>query len=152
MGKHKKERIRSLTKEYIEKSKRTEALKDLTLDIYKGQITAILGHSGAGKSTLLNILSGLCVPNKVSENSFIGSLLQIFLLDEPTAGLDPFSRHRVWNLLKERKADRVVLFSTQFMDEADILADRKVFISKGKLKCVGSSLFLKKKWGIGYHL
>ncbi|XP_003786658.1 ATP-binding cassette sub-family A member 8 [Otolemur garnettii] len=77
---------------------------------------------------------------------------QIFLLDEPTAGLDPFSRHQVWNLLKECKKDRVVLFSTQFMDEADILADRKVFLSKGKLKCAGSSLFLKKKWGIGYHL
>uniref|UniRef100_A0A452T804 ATP binding cassette subfamily A member 8 n=1 Tax=Ursus maritimus TaxID=29073 RepID=A0A452T804_URSMA len=77
---------------------------------------------------------------------------QVFLLDEPTAGLDPFSRHQVWNLLKERKADRVILFSTQFMDEADILADRKVFLSKGKLRCAGSSLFLKKKWGIGYHL
>ncbi|XP_039085745.1 ATP-binding cassette sub-family A member 8 [Hyaena hyaena] len=77
---------------------------------------------------------------------------QVFLLDEPTAGLDPFSRHLVWNLLKEWKADRVILFSTQFMDEADILADRKVFLSCGKLKCAGSSLFLKKKWGIGYHL
>uniref|UniRef100_G1Q7X7 ATP-binding cassette sub-family A member 8-like n=2 Tax=Myotis lucifugus TaxID=59463 RepID=G1Q7X7_MYOLU len=77
---------------------------------------------------------------------------QIFLLDEPTAGLDPFSRHQVWNLLKERKMDRVIVFSTQFIDEADILADRKVFLSKGKLKCAGSSLFLKKKWGIGYHL
>ncbi|XP_066091782.1 ABC-type organic anion transporter ABCA8-like [Saccopteryx bilineata] len=76
----------------------------------------------------------------------------VFLLDEPTAGLDPFSRYRVWNLLKERKRNRVILFSTQFMDEADILADRKVFLSKGKLKCAGSSLFLKKKWGIGYHL
>ncbi|XP_047400549.1 ABC-type organic anion transporter ABCA8-like isoform X2 [Sciurus carolinensis] len=77
---------------------------------------------------------------------------QMFLLDEPTAGMDPFSRHRIWNLLKERKTDRVILFSTQFMDEADILADRKVFLSKGKLKCAGSSLFLKKKWGIGYQL
>ncbi|EFB17327.1 hypothetical protein PANDA_015210, partial [Ailuropoda melanoleuca] len=77
---------------------------------------------------------------------------EVFLLDEPTAGLDPFSRHQVWNLLKERKADRVILFSTQFMDEADILADRKVFLSEGKLRCAGSSLFLKKKWGIGYHL
>lgn len=48
--------------------------------------------------------------------------VQILLLDEPTAGSDPLSRHRVWNLLKERKLDRVILFSTQFMDEADILA------------------------------
>uniref|UniRef100_A0A8C4MPU7 ATP binding cassette subfamily A member 9 n=1 Tax=Equus asinus asinus TaxID=83772 RepID=A0A8C4MPU7_EQUAS len=77
---------------------------------------------------------------------------QVLLLDEPTAGSDPLSRHQVWNLLKERKSDRVILFSTQFMDEADILADRKVFISNGRLKCAGSSLFLKKKWGIGYHL
>ncbi|XP_006886316.1 PREDICTED: ATP-binding cassette sub-family A member 9-like [Elephantulus edwardii] len=77
---------------------------------------------------------------------------QILLLDEPTAGLDPFSRHQVWNLLKERKSGHVILFSTQFMDEADILADRKVFLSGGRLKCAGSSLFLKKKWGIGYHL
>uniref|UniRef100_A0A8C6WD88 ATP-binding cassette, sub-family A member 9 n=1 Tax=Nannospalax galili TaxID=1026970 RepID=A0A8C6WD88_NANGA len=77
---------------------------------------------------------------------------QILLLDEPTAGLDPLSRHRVWSLLKERKAERVIVFSTQFMDEADILADRKVFISNGRLRCAGSSLFLKKKWGIGYHL
>lgn len=57
------------------------------------------------------------------ENLFIyTSLLQVLLLDEPTAGLDPFSRHQVWNLLKERKIDHVILFSTQFMDEADILA------------------------------
>ncbi|XP_012588530.1 PREDICTED: ATP-binding cassette sub-family A member 9 isoform X2 [Condylura cristata] len=77
---------------------------------------------------------------------------QVLLLDEPTAGSDPLSRHCVWSLLKERKSDRVILFSTQFMDEADILADRKVFISNGKLKCAGSSLFLKQKWGIGYHL
>ncbi|EHB07722.1 ATP-binding cassette sub-family A member 9 [Heterocephalus glaber] len=77
---------------------------------------------------------------------------QVLLLDELTAGLDPLSRHHLWNFLKERKSDRVILFSTQFMDEADILADRKVLISHGRLKCAGSSLFLKKRWGIGYHL
>ncbi|XP_075034209.1 ABC-type organic anion transporter ABCA8-like isoform X2 [Mixophyes fleayi] len=77
---------------------------------------------------------------------------QVLLLDEPTAGLDPCSRHQVWAILKERKADRVTLLSTQFMDEADILSDRKAVISSGRLKCVGTSLFLKRKWGIGYHL
>uniref|UniRef100_A0A452TPH1 ATP binding cassette subfamily A member 6 n=1 Tax=Ursus maritimus TaxID=29073 RepID=A0A452TPH1_URSMA len=77
---------------------------------------------------------------------------QILLLDEPTAGLDPFSRHRVWSFLKERKAGRVILLSTNLMDEADILADRKVIMSNGRLKCAGSSVFLKRKWGLGYHL
>ncbi|ERE69073.1 ATP-binding cassette sub-family A member 5-like protein [Cricetulus griseus] len=77
---------------------------------------------------------------------------EILLLDEPTAGMDPCSRHIVWNLLKYRKANRVTLFSTHFMDEADILADRKAVISQGMLKCVGSSIFLKSKWGIGYRL
>lgn len=38
------------------------------------------------------------------------------------------------------------------MDEADILADRKAVISRGRLRCCGSSLFLKNKFGIGYHL
>ncbi|XP_056407478.1 ABC-type organic anion transporter ABCA8-like isoform X2 [Hyla sarda] len=76
----------------------------------------------------------------------------VLLLDEPTAGLDPCSRHHVWAKLKERKGDRVTVLSTQFMDEADILADQKAVISSGRLKCMGSSLFLKRKWGIGYHL
>uniref|UniRef100_A0A8C4MKG9 ABC transporter domain-containing protein n=1 Tax=Equus asinus asinus TaxID=83772 RepID=A0A8C4MKG9_EQUAS len=77
---------------------------------------------------------------------------QVLLLDEPTAGLDPFSRHQVWSFLKERKADRVILLTTNFMDEADILADRKVIMSNGRLKCAGSSVFLKRRWGLGYHL
>mgnify|MGYP001800226925 FL=1 len=38
------------------------------------------------------------------------------------------------------------------MDEADILADRKAIVSGGKLKCCGSSLYLKTKFGIGYNL
>ncbi|KAG8505142.1 ATP-binding cassette sub-family A member 6, partial [Galemys pyrenaicus] len=77
---------------------------------------------------------------------------QVLILDEPTAGLDPFSRHQIWSFLKERKANRVILLSTNFMDEADLLADRKVIMSSGILKCAGSSMFLKRRWGLGYHL
>uniref|UniRef100_A0A7N8X9J3 Cholesterol transporter ABCA5 n=1 Tax=Mastacembelus armatus TaxID=205130 RepID=A0A7N8X9J3_9TELE len=77
---------------------------------------------------------------------------KILLLDEPTAGMDPCSRHQVWSLLKSRRAGRVTVLSTHYMDEADILADRKAVISQGHLKCVGSSLYLKIKCGVGYHL
>ncbi|NXR03840.1 ABCAA protein, partial [Sagittarius serpentarius] len=232
-------RLNNIKKVYKKKDKKTEALRGLSLNIYEGQITALLGHGGAGKTTLLNVLSGLTLPSEgsatiynyklseigdreeiremigicpqlniqfevltVKENlktfaeikgikskeverevqnilelldisniqdtqaeklsggqkrklSFGIAMLgnpQVLFLDEPTAGLDPLSRHQVWSLLKEHRAGRVILFSTQFMDEADILADRQAFISHGRLKCVGSSLFLKKKWGIGYHL
>lgn len=77
---------------------------------------------------------------------------KILLLDEPTAGMDPCSRHQVWTLLKSRRTERVTVLSTHYMDEADILADRKAVISQGQLKCVGSSLYLKTKCGVGYHL
>ncbi|CAG5124847.1 unnamed protein product, partial [Candidula unifasciata] len=83
--------------------------------------------------------------------ALIGDPKFIFL-DEPTAGMDPFSRRLLWSLLKRMKEGRLVLLTTHFMDEADILADRKAFIRRGKLRCCGSSLFLKNKFGVGYHL
>jgi ATP-binding cassette subfamily A (ABC1) protein 5 len=47
---------------------------------------------------------------------------------------------------------QVILLTTHFMDEADILADRKAIIHDGQLMCMGSSLFLKKRFGVGYFL
>ena len=44
------------------------------------------------------------------------------------------------------------MLSTHHMDEADILGDRIAIISAGKLKCYGTSLFLKTTFGDGYHL
>jgi ATP-binding cassette subfamily A (ABC1) protein 5 len=46
----------------------------------------------------------------------------VILLDEPTAGMDPVSRRQVWSYLQSLKSDHVILFTTQFMDEADTLA------------------------------
>ncbi|XP_076675043.1 cholesterol transporter ABCA5 isoform X2 [Andrena cerasifolii] len=77
---------------------------------------------------------------------------KIIILDEPTAGVDPYSRRQMWSFLQSRRHGKVILLTTHFMDEADILADRKAVISRGKLRCCGSSLFLKNKFGIGYHL
>lgn len=77
---------------------------------------------------------------------------KIIILDEPTAGVDPYSRRHMWSVLQNRRHGKVILLTTHFMDEADILADRKAVVSKGKLRCCGSSLFLKNKFGIGYHL
>ncbi|KAI2474243.1 ATP binding cassette (ABC) protein subfamily A member [Diabrotica virgifera virgifera] len=77
---------------------------------------------------------------------------KIVILDEPTAGVDPYSRRHMWSVLQNKRHGRVILLTTHFMDEADILADRKAVVSKGNIRCCGSSLFLKNKFGIGYHL
>jgi ABC-type multidrug transport system ATPase subunit len=62
----------------------------------------------------------------------------VVILDEPTTGLDPGARREVWVCLKESRRDRLIILSTHFMDEADLLADRKAIIAHGKLRCVGS--------------
>ncbi|XP_073948704.1 LOW QUALITY PROTEIN: cholesterol transporter ABCA5-like [Choristoneura fumiferana] len=77
---------------------------------------------------------------------------KIIILDEPTAGVDPVSRRQTWRILQRAKRGKVLLLTTHFMDEADILGDRKAVISKGRVRCAGTSLFLKNKFGIGYHL
>lgn len=60
--------------------------------------------------------------------------LQVLLLDEPTAELDPFSRHRVWSLLRERREDHVIVFSTHLMEEADLLAGNRLVYLSVKVK------------------
>jgi|EP01049_Picozoa_sp_SAG25_P001461 ATP-binding cassette subfamily A (ABC1) protein 3 len=72
------------------------------------------------------------------------------ILDEPSSGMDPYSRRSMWDLLQNAKDGRVVIMSTHFMDEADILGDRIAIMGDGRLRCCGSSLFLKKLHGVGY--
>ncbi|EFB17717.1 hypothetical protein PANDA_016243, partial [Ailuropoda melanoleuca] len=77
---------------------------------------------------------------------------KVLMLDEPTSGMDAISRRAIWDLLQQHKSDRTVLLTTHFMDEADLLGDRVAIMAKGELQCCGSSLFLKQKYGAGYHM
>eukprot|EP00049_Salpingoeca_infusionum_P024784 m.17093 g.17093 ORF g.17093 m.17093 type:complete len:1663 (+) comp7307_c0_seq1:134-5122(+) len=215
------------------------ALTDVSIDMYEGQIFGLLGHNGAGKTTLHSIITGLldassgrvCVfgqdlrtdearsamrramgvcPQKdilyeqltVKEHLYlfggikgiplealdeqVETLLKeidlddkhdaesaslsggqkrklsvgialignpkILCLDEPSSGMDPYSRRKLWELLQSKRAGRITLLTTHYMQEADVLADRKAIMSKGKIQVVGSSIFLKARYGIGYHL
>ena len=74
------------------------------------------------------------------------------LLDEPTSGMDLSARRQLWNMLKEQKKDRIIILTTHYMDEADILGDRIGIMSSGKVTALGSSIFLKSKFGVGYNL
>nr|XP_006816829.1 PREDICTED: ATP-binding cassette sub-family A member 5-like [Saccoglossus kowalevskii] len=234
-------RISNLVKVFKsgDKGKDVHAIDGISLDIYEGEITCLLGHNGAGKTTLINALNGMVPPTSggasiygldvtnandmthirsitgicLQQNVILDALTasehlrvfaglkgippekieqevekilkdcdlskcsdkhakslsggqkrklcvgmaligdpKILFLDEPSSGMDPYSRRHLWSLLKNNREGRVIVLTTHFMDEADILADRKAIISKGKLRCYGTSLFLKSKFGIGYHL
>ncbi|XP_052777802.1 phospholipid-transporting ATPase ABCA1-like [Mya arenaria] len=83
--------------------------------------------------------------------AFMGNSKTV-ILDEPTAGVDPYARRDIWQLLLKLKKGRTIILSTHQMDEADVLGDRIAIISQGQLCCVGSSLFLKSRYGNGYYL
>jgi ATP-binding cassette subfamily A (ABC1) protein 3 len=77
---------------------------------------------------------------------------KIVMCDEPSSGMDPAARRSLWDLLIQEKQGRTILLTTHFMDEADILGDRIAIMADGDLKTVGTSFFLKKRFGVGYRL
>ncbi|CAM4887474.1 unnamed protein product [Rotaria socialis] len=83
--------------------------------------------------------------------AFIGNSTTV-ILDEPTAGVDPFARRAIWDLILKYKPGRTIVLSTHHLDEADLLCDRLAIISSGELQCVGTTMHLKHKYGEGYNL
>jgi ABC-2 type transport system ATP-binding protein len=72
----------------------------------------------------------------------------ILFLDEPTTGLDPRSRIDVWDFVRELQADgTTLLLTTQYLDEADVLADRIAVIDVGTVIAEGTSDELKARIG-----
>lgn len=75
---------------------------------------------------------------------------ELIFLDEPTTGLDPRSRNQVWEIVRALVADgTTVLLTTQYLDEADRLADRIAVIDTGKVIAEGTSGELKASVGTG---
>ena len=74
----------------------------------------------------------------------------VLFLDEPTTGLDPVSRGRMWDVIRSLIADgTTVLLTTQYLDEADELADRIVVIDHGRAIAEGTAAQLKAQIGGG---
>ncbi|XP_075216775.1 phospholipid-transporting ATPase ABCA3-like isoform X2 [Lycorma delicatula] len=231
--------IRNLTKTF---PPNVYAVNGVNIDIYKGQITALLGHNGAGKTTTMSILTGMYSPTSgtilkhISDTKCINifdnmdefrqdlglcpqhnmlfpyfsviehllffgmlkgltidearksghQLLQtlnileksnvkvdqlsggmkrklslaisliaepkVLVLDEPTSGMDPESRREMWDILLNIREGRTIIITTHFMEEADVLGDRIAIMDHGKVRCYGTSMFLKKVYGAGYFM
>lgn len=68
---------------------------------------------------------------------------EILLLDEPTAGMDAFSRRQMWNILRQLHAKGItILLTTHYIEEAQSLCDRVALINKGKLDVIDKPLSL----------
>ncbi|XP_075880377.1 phospholipid-transporting ATPase ABCA3 [Nelusetta ayraudi] len=230
-------KIKHMAKEFKVGSKMRLAVQNLTMNMFEGQITVLLGHNGAGKTTTLSMLTGLFPPTSgrayingydicqdmalirrslglcpqhdvlfdnltvrehllffaqlkgygkekianevdriirilnledkrharsktlsggMKRKLSIGIALigdsKVVMLDEPTSGMDPSARRATWDLLQGEKRGRTILLTTHFMDEADLLGDRIAIMAGGELQCCGSPLFLKTKYGAGYHM
>ena len=73
---------------------------------------------------------------------------EILLLDEPTAGMDAFSRRQMWNLLRKVKSNRMtIILTTHYIEEAQSLCDRIALINKGKLDAVDTPQALINELG-----
>jgi len=98
----------------------------------------LAGKLSGGMRRRLDIAAGLIVRSEV------------VFLDEPTTGLDPRSRNEVWAVVRALAADGVtVLLTTQYLEEADQLADRIAIIDHGRVIAEGTSSQLKSKVGRG---
>ncbi|MEU2237046.1 ATP-binding cassette domain-containing protein [Streptomyces vietnamensis] len=70
---------------------------------------------------------------------------RIIFLDEPTTGLDPRSRHNMWQIIRELVTGGVTVFlTTQYLEEADQLADRIAVLNNGKIAAEGTAEELKR--------
>uniref|UniRef100_UPI00358F4AA8 ATP-binding cassette sub-family A member 2 isoform X1 n=1 Tax=Myxine glutinosa TaxID=7769 RepID=UPI00358F4AA8 len=118
-------------------SETDKMIGDLSLDTRRRSLVATLSGGVKRKLSVAIAFSG-------------GS--RAVILDEPTAGVDPYARRAIWDLIIKYKKGRTILLSTHHMDEAELLGDRIAILSHGRLRCCGTPPFLKVTFGHGYRL
>jgi len=97
------------------------------------------GYSGGMKRRLSIALAGVGSP-------------AILFMDEPTTGIDPLNRRRIWKLIQDLKKGRVIVITTHLMQEADSLGDYVAILDHGRVQAKGTPLNLKTEHGSGYTL
>ncbi|KAL5812256.1 hypothetical protein ACOSQ3_027206 [Xanthoceras sorbifolium] len=128
-------------------------LKGVKEDLLENVVTDMVDEVGLADkiNTLVRALSG-GMKRKLSLGIALIGDSKVVILDEPTSGMDPYSMRLTWQLIKKKKKGRIILLTTHSMDEAEELGDRIAIMANGSLKCCGSSLFLKHRYGVGYTL
>jgi ABC-type multidrug transport system ATPase subunit len=127
------------------------AVDRIDLEVRQGEIFGVLGPNGAGKTTMLRMLATLVLGGMRRRLDLAASLITrppLIFLDEPTTGLDPRTRGQMWDTIRSLVADGcTVLLTTQYLDEADQLADRVSVIDRGRKVAEGTPDELKSSVG-----
>ncbi|PFH49786.1 hypothetical protein AMATHDRAFT_4551 [Amanita thiersii Skay4041] len=123
-------------------SERNEDLQQLLRDCDIGsKADANANTLSGGQKRKLQLAIGLAGGSK------------IVLVDECTSGVDPLSRRALWRTLTTVRETRTIVFTTHFLDEADLLADHiAILAAPGKLIAQGSPISLKHDFGKGYSI
>ena len=122
-------------------ARKEEEIRSLIVDVSLApDKNKLAGSLSGGNRRKLSVAISICGNSR------------LILLDEPTAGMDLSARRSLWDMLKNYRNDRIIILTTHYMDEADVLGDRIGIMAKGKIRCLGSSLFLKNRFGAGYKL
>lgn len=111
-----------------------------------GRVLEQLGLSGTGKRRVQNYSGGM--RRRLDLGASLVGTPRLLLLDEPTTGLDPRSRIELRDAIRALVTDGTdVLLTTQYLDEADHLADSIVIIDHGRVVATGSPAELKQRVG-----
>jgi ABC-2 type transport system ATP-binding protein len=139
------------------------AVDDLLTGVENLQLMADLNHLGraAGRARVGELLQrfGLVDAATRPASTYSGGMRRrldlamtlvgsprVILLDEPTTGLDPHSRRQMWDGIRDLAAAGVTIFlTTQYLDEADELADRIVVLDRGRIVAEGTPEELKRR-------
>ncbi|KAF9011272.1 hypothetical protein BDQ17DRAFT_1537998 [Cyathus striatus] len=129
----------------IKSKDRSESRKDLEQLLVdcdlQSKMYSAAGTLSGGQKRKLQLAVGLVGGSK------------LVLVDECTSGVDPLSRRALWRALTSHRADRTIILTTHFLDEADFLADRvAVLTSPGKLVAAGTPVELKSQSPTGYSV
>jgi ABC-2 type transport system ATP-binding protein len=110
------------------------------------ELLAAFGLSEASDKQVRNFSGGM--RRRIDIAASLVTRPEILFLDEPTTGLDPRSRNQVWDLVRQIATEgTTVLLTTQYLEEADKLAERMAVVDHGRVIAEGTSRELKASIG-----
>jgi len=111
-----------------------------------GELLEAFGLADAGDKLVRTFSGGM--RRRIDIAASLVARPEILFLDEPTTGLDPRSRNQVWDLVRQIAAEgTTVLLTTQYLEEADRLAERMAVVDRGRVIAEGTSRELKASIG-----